>query len=185
MHSRPPWTIAHSFCALMCGFEVAPGQRTLVFSPDVVRRLKERDATLLPELSKHGLRHRENGDNLLEVLVWIQASWFSFQCLARWYAQHTVSLIELITGLHCLCMFVTSVFLWKKPINIGGLRSVRTPSDIFRRQPRPQIWNDNSNSSAGPTQPSGVAWGTIAIYSVAMTLHPWETGLRTPAWLWL
>ena len=134
MHSAPdlrrhhPWTMTHSFYAIMGGFafdmtEAEPqflpnGRSRLTINPKGLIYLAETAPKLIPDLSKEFIRDKSNADGLAKLLVCLQALWFCMQCILRLAEGYAIALLELNVFGHALCALLIYALWWQKPLDI-------------------------------------------------------------------
>jgi hypothetical protein len=68
---------------------------------------------------------------LVSLLTYPEASWFCIQCLTRLTQGLAISLLELNTLGHALCMLIIYVLWWNKPLDIEEpeVRVIRDESE--------------------------------------------------------
>ena len=72
----------------------------------------------LPNLSKTLIADKSKADFVAKMLATLQASWFLVQCVARWKAHLTMTLLELNTLAHSICALLMYLFWMNKPYDI-------------------------------------------------------------------
>ena len=125
-----PWTVTHSFYAIMGGFAFdnlsnktdfpLPQDRTrLTLTPEAVRFLAEFEPHMLPDISEDTIKDKSKSSGIAKVIAFWQALWFTAQFIMRLAQGLNVSMLELNTILHVVCAVVAYfVFWWKKPLDI-------------------------------------------------------------------
>jgi hypothetical protein len=127
--TRYPWTMAHSYYAVMGGYAFDDSDSDEKFMPDDVPRaaltpsrlLKLIDCgliSLLPNLSESQIRDKSKASGLAKTLVCIQATWFCVQCIFRLSQSLTICLLELNTFAHALCALLIYTLWWNKPLDV-------------------------------------------------------------------
>ncbi|KAE9392714.1 hypothetical protein BT96DRAFT_830269, partial [Gymnopus androsaceus JB14] len=121
------WTPVHSFFAVMGGFvfdttggePFLPGSKVrTTLTPEGVAFLMRHSPELIPHLTKEQILDKSKADGLSKTLVCLQAGWFCLQCIARVAQRLPISLLELTTVAHALCMLVAYFLWWNKPLNV-------------------------------------------------------------------
>ncbi|KAI0758914.1 hypothetical protein C8Q74DRAFT_272047 [Fomes fomentarius] len=136
---KHPWTLAHSFYAIMGGFvlqEPHPDpkhrylpcwQRNGVLTAAGIRFLLEHDPDLIPDLSLSEIKDRsKEGGMEKAILVW-QVIWFILDCLNRLAQGLPLSLLEVSTIAHALCALLTCAMWWKKPKDVSEPTVIENP----------------------------------------------------------
>jgi hypothetical protein len=125
-----PWTLTHSFYAVMGGFAfdnlsnkddfpLPQGRTRLTLSTDGLMFLAEFEPTLVPDISETTIKDKSKSDGIAKVIAFWQALWFTAQFIMRLALGLNVSMLELNTILHVLCAVVAYfIFLWNKPLDI-------------------------------------------------------------------
>ncbi|OCK85225.1 hypothetical protein K432DRAFT_318689 [Lepidopterella palustris CBS 459.81] len=125
---RNPWTLVHSYYAIMGGFSMdtsaeeqnfMPDDRTrLTLTSEGVRFLAEQEPHLIPDISAAQIWDKSKANGLAKALVCLQAFWFCVQCAIRVGSGLSLSLIELNTSAHALCAMIIYLFWWDKPLDV-------------------------------------------------------------------
>ncbi|KAK4450426.1 hypothetical protein QBC34DRAFT_437265 [Podospora aff. communis PSN243] len=131
---RHPWTMIHSYFAVMGGFAVQISDEELNFfplkadgkerhkrlslSPDALLYLEEHLPGIVPDLSRSFIEDKSKGSILAKSIVCFQAIWFCIQCLSRVAQGLAVSLLELNTFGHAICTVLIYSLWWNKPLDI-------------------------------------------------------------------
>lgn len=96
-----------------------PGSNTrAVLTPEGVAFVMKHDPDLIPILSEQEILDKSKADGLAKALVCLQAAWFCFQCILRVAGSLPISLLELTTFAHAICMFAAYFLWWSKPVNV-------------------------------------------------------------------
>jgi len=127
---RNPWTLKHSFFALMGGFAVDTsilpenqkylhdfGERVAIPGAAILF-LAEANPHLIPDISLSTIQDKSKASDLAKAIVCVQASWFSIQTIYRLADGLSISLLELNTLGHALCALLIYCFWWSKPLDI-------------------------------------------------------------------
>ncbi|KAI0707859.1 hypothetical protein C8Q76DRAFT_800174 [Earliella scabrosa] len=137
-----PWTITHSFFAIMGGFVLqnphdTPVDRYLpawqgngVLTEHGVRALMRGEPDLIPDIPVDELLDRGKADGLAKMLLAWQVLWFCLSCLNRAVQHLPLSLLEVTTIAHALCALLTYAVWWKKPKDVGQPIVIGTHSDV-------------------------------------------------------
>ncbi|KAF2866660.1 hypothetical protein BDV95DRAFT_504241 [Massariosphaeria phaeospora] len=124
---RYPWTLTHSFYAVMGGFALdtrgipnfLPGNRQrVVVKGEGVHYLASRMPHLIPDMSKASIKDKSKANSLTKTIVCIQAAWFCVQTFSRWSQRLSVSLLELNTLAHAICSLLIYFLWWDKPLDV-------------------------------------------------------------------
>ena len=114
--SRPPWTLTHSFYAVMGGYafdspESTPflprSSKRMTITPRGVAFLAEHAPEVLPDLSQEQIEDKSKASSIAKIIVCTQALWFCLQCVARVAGALPFSLLEVITFAHAAFTLVT------------------------------------------------------------------------------
>ncbi|KAI0707896.1 hypothetical protein C8Q76DRAFT_800199 [Earliella scabrosa] len=128
---KHPWTLTHSFFAIMGGFvlqdpHVTPEHRYLpawqgngVLTEYGVQALIRREPEFIPDIPVDELLDRGKADGLAKLLLTWQMLWFCLSCLNRGVQHLPLSLLEVTTIAHALCALLTYAAWWKKPKDVG------------------------------------------------------------------
>ncbi|KAK0648544.1 hypothetical protein B0T16DRAFT_408387, partial [Cercophora newfieldiana] len=127
-HRAHQWTMTHSFFATMGGFvfdadafrhrTLPGGRKRATLSTPAVGRLAVVTPHLLPDISVDIIKDKSKSSKLAQTVVALQASWFLAQCISRMATGITISLLELTTLIHCLCILAAYLLWWDKPLDI-------------------------------------------------------------------
>ena len=125
---RHPWTMTHSFYALMGGFAFDTSGAEPNFLPNHRSRLcirvsgltyiAEKAPGLIPSISEKQIKDRSKADNLAKLIVCLQALWFCVQCMTRVTQRKAISLLELNTFAHAFCALLIYALWWHKPKDV-------------------------------------------------------------------
>ncbi|KZV81680.1 hypothetical protein EXIGLDRAFT_844409 [Exidia glandulosa HHB12029] len=144
-----PWTLTHSFYAVMNGFVDEKG-RTIVrpynaetdefdadWSKSVLRRLElpPGNPKRIADVSLEDIEDRGKAGVLAKSLLVWQLFVFLANCFARWDQSLPLSLLEITTIGHSLCSIIAMVLWWYKPHSIGEA------TVLNRRGPLPSLEN--------------------------------------------
>ena len=72
----------------------------------------------LPNIPKTLIADKSKADFVAKVLATLQALWFLGQCVARWKAHLTMTLLELNTFTHAICALFMYLFWMNKPYDV-------------------------------------------------------------------
>ncbi|KAI0707853.1 hypothetical protein C8Q76DRAFT_133316 [Earliella scabrosa] len=124
---KHPWTITHSFFAIMGGFVLqdphdTPMNRYLpawqgngVLTEYGVRDIMRVEPDLIPDVPIDELLDHSKADGLAKMILTWQVLWFCLSCLNRAVQHLPLSLLEVNTIAHALCALLTYAAWWKKP----------------------------------------------------------------------
>ena len=125
---RHPWTMTHSFYAIMGGFAFDTSNAEPNFLPNHRSRLcisvrgldyiAEKAPELIPGITEQHIKDKSKADSLAKFLVCLQALWFCVQCIARVTQRKAISLLELNTFAHAFCALLMYALWWHKPQNV-------------------------------------------------------------------
>ena len=125
---RHPWTMTHSFYAVMGGFafdtsdaepNFLPNHRSrLCISVQGLSYIAEKAPELIPDIAEKHIKDKSKADSLAKFLVCLQALWFCVQCITRVSQREAISLLELNTFAHAFCALLIYALWWDKPQNI-------------------------------------------------------------------
>lgn len=125
-----PWTVTHSFYAIMGGFAfdnlsnktefpLPQGRTRLTLSSDALMFLAEFEPHLVPDISEDTIRDKSKSGGIAKAIAFWQALWFTAQFSMRLAQGLNVCMLELHTVLHVVCAVIAYfVFWWKKPLDI-------------------------------------------------------------------
>ena len=145
---KHPWTLTHSFFALMGGFVLqdphdTPVDRYLpawqgngVLAKQGVRMLISVAPELIPDIPVDELLDRGKADGLAKMILAWQVLWFCLSCLNRAVQHLPLSLLEVTTIAHALCALLTYAAWWKKPKDVGRPIVIGMQSDPDRQRTR-------------------------------------------------
>ena len=108
LQRRHPWTMTHSFPAIMGGIAIDPGDsdhfipqsRRSTLTPNGVSLLLKHEPQSLPDVSEEEVKDKSKGSLFTKFVACIQAIWFCLSCIARLSQKLPVSLLELNTFAH-------------------------------------------------------------------------------------
>lgn len=112
---RHPWTMTHSFWAIMGGIAIDPSGSN-PFIPDskrstLVSLLLKHEPQLLPDISEEEAKDQSKGSSLTKSVACIQATWFCLSCIARISQKLPISMLELNTFAHALCTVIVYILV--------------------------------------------------------------------------
>ena len=118
--------MTHSFFAGMGGFvfdtedaDCLPyirGSPRLIVTAHGVAKLAEHGH--LPNIPETLIADKSKADFVAKVFATLQASWFLVQCVARWKARLTITLLELNTLAHVFCALLIYLLWMNKPYDV-------------------------------------------------------------------
>src|ERR1700761_6026954 len=126
--STPPWTLTHSFYAVMGGYAFdlskcppfLPGcPKRITITPLGVVFLTKHAPEVLPDLTRDQIEDKSKASVIAKTIVCVQALWFCLQCVARVAEALPFSLLEVITFAHAAFTLVTYYLWWCKPLDIS------------------------------------------------------------------
>lgn len=120
------WTIVHGFYAGMGGFVFDTVHENLPpYIPDSPRLSVTGEGILglaqlghLPDIPQDFILDKSKADNVTKSLVVVQASWLLVQCIIRLAAHLPLTLLEINTLAHVVCVLGIYCLWWKKPLDI-------------------------------------------------------------------
>ena len=125
---RYPWTMTHSFYAIMGGFafdtsdaqpNFLPNHRSrLCISVNGLAYIADKAPGLIPDIAEGQIKDKSKADNLAKFLVCLQALWFCVQCITRVTQRKAIGLLELNTFAHAFCALLIYALWWHKPQDI-------------------------------------------------------------------
>lgn len=125
---RHPWTMTHSFYAIMGGFAFDTSDANPNFLPNHRSRLcisvyglsyiAKKAPGLIPDIAEKDIKDKSKADSLAKFIVCLQALWFCVQCITRVSQQKAISLLELNTFAHAFCALLIYALWWNKPQDI-------------------------------------------------------------------
>lgn len=125
---RHPWTMTHSFYAIMGGFafdtsdakpNFLPNHRSrLCISANGLEYIAEKAPELIPDIAEKHIKDKSKADSLAKFLVCLQALWFCVQCMTRVIQRKAISLLELNTFAHAFCALLIYALWWHKPQDV-------------------------------------------------------------------
>ena len=125
---RHPWTMTHSFYAIMGGFAFDTSDAEPNFLPNHRSRLcisayglsyiAKKAPELIPDVAEKQIRDKSKADSLAKFIVCLQALWFCVQCITRISQRKAISLLELNTFAHAFCALLIYALWWNKPQDI-------------------------------------------------------------------
>lgn len=114
-----PWTTAIGFY-VACGGLV--GRREYgtpkVLTVDFILHLAKNEPHKLPVLHHDQIVDKSKASGLAKTITCVQAFWFCASCIARLHDHKAISLLELNTFGHCICVFIIYIFWWHKPYDV-------------------------------------------------------------------
>ena len=126
---RYPWTMTHSFYAIMGGFafdtekaepNFLPGSRTrLCLTLQGLIDIATKEPILLPDISKTEIQDKSKASGLAKCLVCFQAVWYCLQCVDRLVQGYSIGLLELNVFGHALCALLIYSLWWRKPLDVS------------------------------------------------------------------
>ncbi|KAH6712711.1 hypothetical protein BKA61DRAFT_485169 [Leptodontidium sp. MPI-SDFR-AT-0119] len=124
---RNPWTLNHSFWALMGGIAIKPSFRNPFIPNSVYSTLTANGVSLLlkvsphllPDISVDEVKDRSKASSLTKLLACVQASWFCLSTITRFIQHLPVSMLELNAFAHALCTLAVYIMWWHKPLDIS------------------------------------------------------------------
>jgi hypothetical protein len=106
-----------------------PGDRTRVtLTSRSVVLLAELAPELLPDMSKEQILDKSKADGFGKILACLQAIWFCTQCISRLATGLPITLLELNTFAHALCMLLAYAFWWSKPHDVNEPVLIQGPA---------------------------------------------------------
>ncbi|KAK0511034.1 hypothetical protein JMJ35_006586 [Cladonia borealis] len=125
---RHPWTMTHSFYAIMGGFAFDTSDAEPNFLPNHRSRLcisvyglsyiAKKAPELIPEIAEQQIKDKSKADSMAKFIVCLQALWFCVQCITRVSQRKAISLLELNTFAHAFCALLIYALWWHKPQDI-------------------------------------------------------------------
>ena len=125
---RHPWTMTHSFYAIMGGFAFDTSDAEPNFLPNHRSRLcisvcglsyiVKKAPELIPDIAEKQIKDKSKADSLAKFIVCLQAVWFCVQCISRISQRKAISLLELNTFAHAFCALLIYALWWHKPQDI-------------------------------------------------------------------
>ncbi|EJD39362.1 hypothetical protein AURDEDRAFT_128295 [Auricularia subglabra TFB-10046 SS5] len=113
--SHKPWTMTHSFYAVMGGLVVKSPDGLRALTPDEV--LEHWDS--IPSLAADDIQDRSKAGLIAKALFCWQLVAFTVSCIARLTEHLALSLLEITTLAHCLCALLSIVCWWHKPHGVS------------------------------------------------------------------
>jgi hypothetical protein len=110
------------------GQEFIQGSPSLRFTSHAIRTLVKLDK--LPNVSTEEISDKSKADGLAKCLVCLQASWMLLQSLGRLIAGLPITLLEINTVGHCLCVLIIYLVWWNKPLHV--LEPITLTGDYMR-----------------------------------------------------
>lgn len=80
--------------------------------------LLEHDPEFIPDISKEDIMDHSKSDWIAKSVRIIQVTWFCVNCVFRRAQELPLSLLEVYTLAHAICMIVVSMVWLRKPLNI-------------------------------------------------------------------
>ena len=125
---RHPWTMTHSFYAIMGGFafdtsdaqpNFLPNHRSrLCISINGLNYIAETAPDLMPDIAEKHIKDKSKADSLAKFFVCLQALCFCVQCVTRVTQRKALSLLELNTFAHAFCALLIYDLWWHKPQDV-------------------------------------------------------------------
>lgn len=111
---RHPWTMTHSFWAIMGGIALVasdsdpfiPPSKRATLTPKGISLLLKHEPHLLPDISEEDVKDKSKGNSLTKFVACIQATWFCLSCFARISQRLPISMLEINTFAHAFCTVV-------------------------------------------------------------------------------
>ena len=132
-----PWTLTHSFTAVMGGFVIETGddyeEPFLSGSPDLTLSaegallLIQYGGDLLRNTSRESILDRSKADRLSKLLACLQAGWFILQCIGRTASHLPITLLEINTLVHVCCAIMLYVIWFSKPHKVHEPIALKGP----------------------------------------------------------
>jgi hypothetical protein len=126
------WSLEYAFYATCGGIAVDSSafwhQPVLIFTPAGVMELAARG--LLPNLSRTMIRDKSKADTFTKLFVCFQAVWFFVQSIARLAGQLPLTLLEMCTLVHVVCVLVVYVLWIRKPYSVEHPTYVDNPEAV-------------------------------------------------------
>lgn len=92
------------------------GSPRLILTAHGIAKLAEHGH--LPNVPEAVIADKSKANFVAKLLATLQASWFLVQCVARWKAHLTITLLELNTLAHVICALLMYLFWMNKPYDI-------------------------------------------------------------------
>ena len=125
---RHPWTMTHSFYAIMGGFAFDTSDAEPNFLPNHRSRLcisvyglsyiAMKAPELIPDIAEKQIKDKSKANSLAKFIVCLQALWFCVQCITRVSQRKAISLLELNNFAHAFCALLIYALWWYKPQDI-------------------------------------------------------------------
>ncbi|KAK3986120.1 hypothetical protein QBC44DRAFT_248817 [Cladorrhinum sp. PSN332] len=124
---RHPWTLTHSYWAIMGGIavdgsnantKILPRGVMGLFTPSGVSMLLRHEPELIPDVSEKEINDKSKGGSWAKFIACAQASWFCIACAGRVSQRLPLSQLELSTFAHALCTVAVYIMWWKKPLDV-------------------------------------------------------------------
>ncbi|THU95897.1 hypothetical protein K435DRAFT_604527, partial [Dendrothele bispora CBS 962.96] len=121
------WTPTHRFYAAIPGgfiFDFCheepflPGSYRLVITPYGIEFLMQHAPELIPDISEDSLLDHSKANGFGKFLLIWQMSYFSINVAVRKIQGLSISLLEVSTFAHCLCMIMTCILWSDKPLGV-------------------------------------------------------------------
>ena len=93
-----------------------PGSPRLILTAHGIAKLAEHGH--LPNIPESQIADKSKADFVAKLLATLQASWFLVQCVARWKAHLTMTLLELNTLAHTICALLMYLLWMNKPYDV-------------------------------------------------------------------
>ncbi|KAK7678138.1 hypothetical protein QCA50_018931 [Cerrena zonata] len=186
-----PWTLTHSFYAVMGGFaEIVDGSQEGSTPPycvltwaEVYQILKE-DPNRVPDISEKHILARSQNDTLTKAIAVTQIFSFCTTCILRRAERLSTSVLEISTIAYAVCAIVSYIPWWKKPLIMAEPTLIEKNrihprrSSPSRRSKSPRVaWWIRPNP-LNKDKPSATAYILPTIYGLLHLLawdHPFPT----------
>lgn len=138
---RPPWTLTHSWYAIMGGYSYNLREGSKVYLPDdhgrqrvvlkdeALRFIAVHEPSVIPRLAEATILDKSGAGTFVKIIALFQALWFSLQCIARMGQGLSISLLELTTFAHAVVALIIGWLWLKKPLDISEPDPLVIPSD--------------------------------------------------------
>lgn len=133
-----------------------PGSPRLILTAQGIAKLAEHGH--LPNVQETMIAEKSRADFVAKLLAILQASWILIQCIARWKAHLTMTLLELNTLAHTICALLMYLLWMNKPydvhepIRISGewVRPLCATLWMFSHISTEKHWEDGSKITDQP-----------------------------------
>lgn len=139
---NPPWSLTHSWYAIMGGYSYNLREGSKVFLPDdhgrqrvvlkdeALRFVAVHEPSVIPRLSEATILDKSGAGTFVKIIALFQALWFSLQCIARMGQGLSISLLELTTFAHCVVALIIGWLWLRKPLDIQEPDPLVIPSGV-------------------------------------------------------